>query len=156
MEVLFCTSCILGFFSVDESVGPPLSGDFSDIIVDACHATVAAGLGLRDRKRSAANAKSLGLSNIPSSASTRWYSPSLVPRLFVFRRHMFLKFLLSLKLGSALRYVAAIDCLVIRLAGLAFGVGGGILCRRHICGVWAGRASNSQSSGRLQTNVEWK
>jgi hypothetical protein len=44
---------------------------------------------------------------------------------------MFLKFLLSLKLGSALRYVAAIDCLIIRLAGLVFGVVGGILCRRH-------------------------
>jgi len=46
LEVLFCTSCMLGLFSTDKSVGPPLSGDFGDIIVDACHATVTAGLGL--------------------------------------------------------------------------------------------------------------
>jgi len=34
-----------------------LSVDFSDFIIDAFHVTVTAGLGLRDRKRSVANAK---------------------------------------------------------------------------------------------------
>jgi len=50
---------MLGFGSIDKSVGAPLSVDFSDFIIDACHVTVAAGLGLRDRRRSVANAKEL-------------------------------------------------------------------------------------------------
>jgi hypothetical protein len=59
LEVLFCTSSILGFFSIDGS-GPSLSGDFSDFIIEAFHVTVAAGFGLRDRNWSVANAEASG------------------------------------------------------------------------------------------------
>jgi len=51
LRVLSCTSCILGFFSVEGS--PDLPRDFSDVMIDPCHATVAAGLGLRDRHSAA-------------------------------------------------------------------------------------------------------